>query len=426
MSDYLLEREKESTSSYKSKKTGYPNSMDNEYGSSKENIFDFYNESNEIDNLSKIYTKSKLRRCLCKILAGLYSFPILIIILSFCIGMTLFGIPMLFIYFNILGNIIKPIIFILLFSIFFSIILIIIRIIDDKKTPKNIGAKWERKNILKNLGLSITLMILTVSAFFFHHFFDKIISKEGQLELINNSKKDENDYCCDFIMKYIIGCYLVEEERQYDNQIKESSDEILENLFDDLRISCIPLVIFGFNKIIKIIIIEVKYTFSNLLVFFNFFLLTVLIILFPYFSKSYRSIISIIEIILLSLIFLGYITWTICEIYKLFYNPKDKSFGINKYNCCQILFIFLFYLMNIFGSLWIYFSILFSYFAYINYNLQLILLKVGFLLLTISNSYYYGHHLLSLIFRPIALEYIPAPQKKYYKRAYSSFTGYCI
>ena len=43
-------------------------------------------------------------------------------------------------------------------------------------------------------------------------------------------------------------------------------------------------------------------------------------------------------------------------------------------------------------------------------------LKIGFLLSIISNSYYYGHHLLALIFRPIALKYAPSKLKQNYIR----------
>ena len=39
---------------------------------------------------------------------------------------------------------------------------------------------------------------------------------------------------------------------------------------------------------------------------------------------------------------------------------------------------------------------------------------MGFLLCIICNSYYYVHHLLSLIFRPIALQYAPPKLKEDY------------
>jgi hypothetical protein len=438
MSETLLEKE---DSSRVSRKTVYPrlgsrlpSSMDNDYFSSNNNLFDFDTISDDLKHHR--YSRSKLRSHLCRFLLGLHSYPLLIIIFSFFIGLAFFGIPMALIYFNNKQNIINPIIFILFFSISFSILLLLIRCRDDIKNKLNYGAKWERKNFLKNLGLSLTLIILSVSAFFLRNLYNQII------EFIDNFNDDEDDkkqYSYDFFMKYIINisCYLIGEKSNEKICIKKENQELL---YNDLRICCVPLVIFCFNKIIKIIIIQVKHTFPNILVFFNFFLFTFLIILFPYISKIEifsLSLISLIEIILLSLIFLGYIIWTICEIYKLLSNPKDKNFGINRYECSQILFILLFDVVNIFGASFIYISLLICYFSsnnifelYDNLNILILIsqmLKIGFLLLIISNSYYYGHHLLSLIFRPIALQYTPAKLKENYvrikNRNYSSFSG---
>ena len=93
-------------------------------------------------------------------------------------------------------------------------------------------------------------------------------------------------------------------------------------------ISFIPLFIFTFNKIIKIILIEVKYTIAKLLVYVNYLFLIILIFILYFIDKTEFNvfIISIIEIILISLIYIGYIIWIINSIYKLCKNPKDKNF----------------------------------------------------------------------------------------------------
>ena len=148
------------------------------------NIFEF----NKVTySLKHIYSKSKIRTKLANILSELYSYPILIIVFSFIIGLILYGIPMLLIYFRIFTNALVPIIFIIIESIFFSLLIITIRLIDDKKNKLNFGAKWQRKNFCKNLGLSLTLIILLTSAFLLYNSFNNIIQNKQQL--INESDK---------------------------------------------------------------------------------------------------------------------------------------------------------------------------------------------------------------------------------------------
>lgn len=394
----------------------------------KPDLFEFDRIS---DTLKHIHSNSRIRNHLSRVLSKFYSYPILIIIFSFLIGLLFFGVPMLFIFFQVFENIIKPIIFIILISLFFSISIIIIRIIDDKRHKFNIGAKWERKNILKNIGLSFTLIILTIESFLFHSFFNDIINykKKNELDLIyeNNNIIQYNNNIYDFIMRYIINCFLVDE-----NEIKNKNFEVnniieklvLNKLHNSLVIACIPFIIFCSNKIIKIMIIEVKYTIPQLIVFLNsFFLCTFIFILhFFYDDKNIKwHIISLVELIVIILIFLGYIFWIINAIYKLYKNPKDKNFAINKYDFCHMSIILFFDLLNFIGTSLMIISIIISFTNYVNeYETYkdliniIFLLKFGFLLCVISNSYYYGHHLLSLIFRPISLQYAPVKLKRYY------------
>ena len=328
----------------------------------------------------------------------------------------------------------KPIIFIILFSILFSISLIIIRLRDDVKNKMNYGAKWERKNILKNIGLSLTLIVLTIAAFFFHSFFNKLETYDEKEE-IKFDYEDGNDnknfsFNYDFLLFYIIKCFIIN-ENDIENDSKKVNviyeDLLLKELHKSLLIAFIPLIIFFINKILKTILIEVKYTIPKIIIFVNSFFLIILVFISYWFynNKDFNWFItSIIEIVLLSLIYIGYIFWIINSVYKLNKNPKDKNFAIYKYDLQQLLILFVFDLINIVGSSFIYISFLFNFLSYANKEesykdilKSLLFLKIGFLLCTICNSYYYGHHLLSLIFRPIALQYAPSKLKKFYVRA---------
>ena len=426
MSEFLLD--KQSKSSSNSGNIAMDDTLESEEfnKSNRSSLFEIDIVS---DTLKHIHSKSKIRKTLSLILSGLYSYPILIISFSFFIGLLLFGVPIFFIFFNVIENIINPILFIIIFSLVFTLMIVIIRIIDDKKNNVNMAAKWERKNILKNLGLSYTLIILTISAFFMHSFFNDIINykNNGQIKLIENNNekennKDDKNHIYDFVMRFIINCFLVEDSNLENKKIYIDNSIVIQ-LYKSLIISCIPLFIFCFNKIIKTIIIKVKCTFSHLLIFVGcFFLIILFFISYSFYEKvlSYSSIISIIEIILIGFITIGYIFWSIYDIFKLFTNPKDKNFAIGSYELCQIIFILLFHIINIIGSAIIFLSILVNFIIYMNdveninnFYIIFLSLKIGCIILVFSNSYYYGHHLLSMIFRPISIQYAPAKLKKY-------------
>ena len=51
-------------------------------------------------------------------------------------------------------------------------------------------------------------------------------------------------------------------------------------------------------------------------------------------------------------------------------------------------------------------------------------LKIGFLLCVLNNSYYYGHQILSIIFRPISIQYAPVKLKKFYIKANKNLASY--
>ena len=437
MKEFLLE--KESLVSENSTKNMSMNAnIQTEESSAKSNLFAFDIVS---DTLRHIYTKSIIRKQLSSILSTLYSYPLLILFFSFLIGLLFFGLSMLFIYLRIIKNIMTPVIFLIFLSLFFSILLIIIHVVDDLKNKVNIGAKWERKNILKNFGLSLTLIILVIGAFFFHTFFNKIsyYNKKNYLT-VDYNKYNESNYEFDFLFEYIVNCFIFEDNYHINGQDKVniyfSDSTLLKNLHKSFMISFIPLFIFCATKIIKTILIEVKYTIAKMIVFLNFFFLITLIFISHRFlgineKKKEWAIISLIEIILLSFIYIGYILWTVSSVYKLNKNPKDKNFSIYKYDLGQLILIFCFDIINLVGSSFIYVSLLINYISYrcneIKYkDIQNIFfcLETGFLLCIISNSYYYGHHLLALIFRPIALQYAPPKLKQYYIRANRNLSSF--
>ena len=440
MTEFLLE--KESLASENSTKNMSLNAnIQTEESSAKSNLFAFDIVS---DTLKHIYTKSKIRKQLSSILSTLYLYPLLILFFSFLIGSLFFGLSMLFIYLRIINNIMTPVIFLIFLSLFFSILLIIIHVVDDIKNKVNIGAKWERKNILKNFGLSLTLITLVIGAFLFHKFFNKIsyYSKNNYItvDYSDYSKHNESNYEFDFIFEYIVNCFIFEDNGQINGQNKIniyfSDSTLLKNLHKSFMISFIPLFIFCTTKIIKIILIEVKYTIAKMIVFLNYFFLIILIFVSHRFlgineKKKEWPILSLIEIIILSFIYIGYILWTANSVFKLNKNPKDKNFSIYKYDLGQLILIFCFDIINMVGSSFIYVSLLINYISYRSNEIKykdiqntFFCLKTGFLLCIISNSYYYGHHLLALIFRPIALQYAPPKLKQYYIRANRNLSSF--
>ena len=436
MTDYILQ--KDYPSSYETTNESIKFKNRNNESINTINFFEF---DIVIDTLKHIHSGSKIRKNLSSFLANFYSYPVLVIIFSFLTGLLFLGVPMIVIYFKIFNNFMKPIIFLILISLFFSILIIVVHIIDDKKNKLSILAKWERKMIFKNIGLSLTLIILAVWAFLMHNFFNNIMEyhKNKEIDLNYDENNDKNEEMHDLIMKYIINCFLFNQTQINNDKLKVRyiiNDSVLTNLHFSLLIACIPFFIFVMNKLIKAIIIEVKYTMAQLIIFINVFILCILIF-FTYFMYNDQNtnwtVKSTVEIIILGFIYIGYIYWTINFIYKFCQNPKDKSFSIDRYDLGHIILILCFDIINIIGSTLLYLSFLANYINYIGKNetfsdleIVLILLKFGFLLTSISNSYYYGHHLLSLIFRPIAIHYTPAKLKKYYIRANKKLSSFIL
>lgn len=434
MKEFLLE---DNSSDSTFKMSTKANIQSEDFTNSKSNLFEFDIVS---DTLKHVYSKSKIRKSLSNTLSIFYSYPLLIVIFSFLIGLIIFGFSMLFIYFKIFNNIMIPILIVLFLTLTFSISMIIIRLYDDMKYKLNYGAKWERKNILQNIGLSLTLIVLIIAAFSLFTFINKLLDyiDEGKIKFDFSQENNGNkSYNYDFILKYIIHCFLIKKfkiEDKSEKVINNFDESTLKNLHKNLIISFIPLFIFCISKIIKIILIEVKYTIPKVIVYSNYFVLIILIFISHIFydKENYNWLtISIIEIILLSLIYIGYILWIISSVYRLNRDPKDKNFSIYKYDLSVLLLIFGFDLINIIGSSLIYISFMINFLNYADNNEyyddlenNFLTLKIGFLLSVLSNSYYFGHKMLSNIFRPISLQYAPAKLKKFCIKANKNLAPY--
>ena len=379
------------------------------------------------ETLKRLRPHSKLKKILCFILYKFYSCQILIAFISFILGFLTFGLPLLFIYNSIIKNIITPFLIICIFALIFSIVLIIIHIIDGNKHKSSLIAKWERKNILKNIGISFTLIILIISVSLTINFYSKaIIYQNDEAIILDNEEASlSEELKCDFFFKYILNMIyffpsdINENNKNHIIKYYFSEDEYINILRRKIMNSSIPLLLVSFNKIIKCFIIQVKYPVEQFLFFFGAFSFLLLnVIINNYEHKKLIEldieIISVFQIIMLGIIYIGYISWLLHSSFRFIKNPKDKNFAIRKYNFFCIFVLLLFDLITFLGSSLFFLSILYFYISisfgeeiFQKLNISLFILKNGFLLILIGNSYYFGHYLLSMIFRPLSIQYAP-------------------
>ena len=379
------------------------------------------------ETLKRLRPHSKLKKILCFILYKFYSCQILIAFISFILGFLTFGLPLLFIYNSIIKNIITPFLIICIFALIFSIVLIIIHIIDGNKHKSSLIAKWERKNILKNIGISFTLIILIISVSLTINFYSKaIIYQNDEAIILDNEEASlSEELKCDFFFKYILNMIyffpsdINENNKNHIIKYYFSEDEYINILRRKIMNSSIPLLLVSFNKIIKCFIIQVKYPVEQFLFFFGAFSFLLLnVIINNYEHKKLIEldieVISVFQIIMLGIIYIGYISWLLHSSFRFIKNPKDKNFAIRKYNFFCIFVLLLFDLITFLGSSLFFLSILYFYVSisfgeeiFQKLNISLFILKNGFLLILIGNSYYFGHYLLSMIFRPLSIQYAP-------------------
>ena len=400
------------------------NDSESTSGTNKDNSFKFDLIK---ETLKRTRPRSKLKSILLFILYMFYSCQISIIFISLILGVLTLGLPLLLIYNGLIINIIFPILFICIFTLIFSLIIIIIHIVDRNINKSLLIEKWERKNFLKNFGLSITLLILIISVSIAINFYSKITFYVDNdiLFLDNNESIMSKEIISDFFFKYILN--MIYFSPSYINQINEkykikyfvSEDYYIDILRYKIKALLIPLMIISFNKTIKCIFIEVKFSVEQFLFFFG----TFIFFIFNIILNNYKiekiiefniNSISFFQIISLGVIYVGYISWILHSCFRFIGNPKDKSFSIRKYTIFNSLIILFFDLISLIGASLTFLSILFFYFSIIfedenfkNLKKAFILLKIGFLIIIIGNSYYFGHYLLSIIFRPISIQYTP-------------------
>ena len=402
--------------------------------------FDF---DTTVETLKHIFSKSILRKKLANILAAFYISPILIILFSFITGLIFFSLPLFLIYFRVFDNFINNFIAMLMITLILCVLQIVIRIFDDVKNKVGVMSKWERKNVITTSGLILTLILIIVGAFKLKDLFEDILiyNKEKKLIIIyepeNNEDNDDNIFINDFFIKSIVNCFLLNinkiknEEVKVTNYISDYS--IITKLIEDLKICSIPILIYSFNKLIQSIIIQIKYTIPKIIIFSSFCGLCILMIIknILYKEKEEDLLLSILQMILITLITGGYLSWCFSNMWRRFKKPKDKNFAIDRYELSQLILIFIFDFINIIAVSGMFISILLNFVNFINkeetfrdLKLATLVLKIGFMVFTLSNSFYYGHYFLSLIFRPIALQHAPIKLKENYVRSTKNLSSY--
>ena len=401
--------------------------------------FDF---DTTVDTLEHIYSKSSLRKKLAKILATFYKYPSYIILFSFLIGLIFFCLPLLLIYFQIFDNFMLAFLIVAIINLILCFTQIAIRCFDDKTNNVGITPKWERKNIIISIGLILSLIIFIVGIYYLETFFDDVLRyyHDDKLKIIYEKEDgDDNDkiFINDFFIKYMVNCFLLNMKKIKNNDAHVTNYisyySIITELINKLKLASIPFLIYSFNKLIQTIIIQIKYTIPKLIFFSSIFCLCILMIIKNSLYKEKEEIfyLSFIQMTLIILITFGNLSWCISCMWRRFKKPKDKNFAIEKYEPSQLILIFIFDLMNIISILAMFISVLLNY---INFNnkdetfrdltIVVYLLKFGFLCFILSNSFYYGHYFLSLIFRPIALQYAPIKLKDNYVRNSKNLSTY--
>ena len=420
---------------------GSTNDSDSSSGKDRDDLFKFDVVK---ETLKRIHPRSKLKKTLAFILSKFYSCQISIIFVSFIFGFLTFGLPLLFIYNGLLTNIIIPILIISVIALIFSLLLIIIHIVDGKINKAVLIVKWERKIILKNIRIIFNLIFLIASISLSIIFYSKS-NYFIKMDRIKMEYKDNfmlKKLKSDFLFKYILNMIIYNPsaiEKSYEgNEIKyffSNNDIEINILRKKIMALLIPLLILSFIKTVKCILIEVKYPIERFIFFFGAFLFFMFnTILFSYKNNKIENskYLSYFQIILIGITYIGYISWLLHNSFRFIRNPKDKNFAIRKYKFINLLLILFFDLIAFLGASAFFLSILYFYCSTINENetfkklkISFFILKISFLLIIIGNSYYFGHYLLSMIFRPITIQYVPYELKnKNYIKANRKLINY--
>ena len=375
--------------------------------------------------------KSCYKRLLLKMLLKLYVNHYLIIIVSFIIGFVFLGVPMIFLYFNVIENNAFPLLITFSFCLVISLLFIIIPCVDSKRYRYMISAKVERNNILKNFGNIFLFLLLLISNIFIVIFYNEIlIDREKKIRFDYDDINDAyNSYelSADFIFKYILYILLLDNEKI--EKIKNIKIKIIYDNWDfnslrrELMYICLPLLVIAFFTLIKVFLIDVRQTVEKVILSGGIFVL----LFFQCFidgtaienlKEKNLNISSLFQNIFIVIILFGYIFWTINYTLVKLKKRKDKNFAIRKYKDYYLYIIFLIDLITCVGYIIIVISILYCYISFrykeesfYYLNISFIIVKIGFIPATIGNCFYFGYYFLALIFRPIASAFAPSELK---------------
>ena len=391
-----------------------------------------YSDSSISSTFKRVHSRSHLKQGLSNCLGDFYSSPFLLISIEFLIGFIFFCLPILLIIFcKLLNNIIISFLIIASFSFIFSVSLIIIRILDDKKHKLLTLAKWQRENLFSNLGMALILLPLIVFLLFAVKYYDILLNYKESYTIILTSKNNtfSENLDLDFITKYALDVFLININNKYENLNSEvgyilytNKEYVFTNLRDQLFIISIPLFIICIFKLIKVILIVIKYTFENFFSYAIGFVFCIICMILRNIDtdqiESEKKTISICELILVILFYITYTAWIIHNVVRKIQNPKECSFGIRKYPKKHLIVILFFDLLILVGSCLIFISFIIYFSKYIIENEKFItfiysyhFLKSGFCLYSIGIAYYYGHYIMTMIYKPVLEEFIPVELK---------------
>ena len=367
--------------------------------------------------LKKINSHSQIKTLLAHILGFFHEYPFLLILIEIFVGSIFIGLPILLIvYLNFFENKIISLFIIISVSFVFSFSIIFIRIIDDKKHSLSSFAKWQRNNILSNFGLSINLLISIIPTFF-------IFKLCNELNDEFKKKKVNNDYKLVFLNNFILDLYFFTTDKDINkNNTFYINNEIhiINITKNNLFYASIPLSLLCFFKLVKLLLIELKYLFEQIIFYLSGFILFFLNI-FLYIKNINNQIIYLIQFISISLSLFIYNIWIIHSSILTIIKKGDKHIGIKNYKIIHLFIIIIFDLLLLSGIFMILAGIILYYIKYYKYinnnekisNIDLIklLLNLGFIICSFTFCYYYGKYLMKIIMKPISYEYIPSELK---------------
>ena len=366
--------------------------------------------------LKKVKSRSKFKSFLAHSLGIFHKYPLLLIVIEIILGLILVFLPIfLIIYSNLFNiNIIISFFIITSFSFIYSLSIIIIRILDDKKNNLFSLVKWQRNNIMKNFGLCITILILILVEYFIFKLYKEIKYEYEYDVYIGNYNKHIpffnkliNDL---YNYTYNNNTFFDNLNRNYinDNNAVNNINEVITN---NLFYASIPLLLLSFSKIIKIILINLKYSIEQFIFYLNVSLFCILNIILYKFTITH-VIIDIIQLMCISLILIIYDVWIVHAFIKKIIYKNDKDFGIRNYNKKQLFIILLFDFLLFSGTSLIFLGFALYYifgkekFEFIKYFFE-----IGFGLDTLGLRYYYGHYIMKMILKPISFEFVPSEIK---------------